>query len=72
MATDGMGVAMLTRFHVGEHLRAGRLIHVLQAWSPPELWLTLYYPPYQALPPRIASFSKFFEQQLPAFMAGIE
>jgi hypothetical protein len=36
------------------------------------LWLTLYYPPYQALPPRIASFSKFFEQQVPAFMTAME
>lgn len=29
-------------------------------------------PPYQALPPRIASFSKFFEQQIPAFISAIE
>lgn len=69
MAAAGAGVAMLPRFHVGEHLRSGRLVHVLKSWAPPELWLTLYYPPYQALPPRIASFSKFFEQQAPVFMA---
>jgi DNA-binding transcriptional LysR family regulator len=68
----GAGVAMLPKFHVAEHLRTGRLIHVLQNWSPPDLWLTLYYPPYQALPPRIASFSKFFEQQIPAFISVIE
>ncbi len=72
MAADGRGVAMLPKFHVAEHLRTGRLVHVLQNWSPPDLWLTLYYPPYQALPPRIASFSKFFEQQVPAFMTVIE
>ena len=72
MAADGTGVAMLPKFHVAEHLRTGRLVHVLQNWSPPDLWLTLYYPPYQALPPRIASFSKFFEQQVPAFMTAIE
>ncbi|MGO7368191.1 LysR family transcriptional regulator [Rhizobium leguminosarum bv. viciae] len=72
MAADGVGVAMLPKFHVGEYLRTGRLVHVLQNWSPPELWLTLYYPPYQALPPRIASFSKFFEQQVPALMTAIE
>ncbi len=63
---------MLPKFYVGEYLRTGRLVHVLQNWSPPELWLTLYYPPYQALPPRIASFSKFFEQQVPAQMTAIE
>jgi DNA-binding transcriptional LysR family regulator len=72
MAADGIGVAMLPKFHVGEHLRTGRLVHVLQNWAPPDLWLTLYYPPYQALPPRIASFSKFFEQQVPVFMTAIE
>lgn len=69
MAADGAGVTMLPGFHVAEHLRTGRLVHVLPSWSPPDLWLTLYYPPYQALPPRIASFSKFFEQQVPAHMA---
>ncbi|PKA45104.1 LysR family transcriptional regulator (plasmid) [Rhizobium sullae] len=72
MAADGTGVAMLPKFHVAEHLRTGRLVHVLQNWSPPNLWLTLYYPPYQALPPRIASFSKFFEQQVPAFITAME
>ncbi|MGO7034453.1 LysR family transcriptional regulator [Rhizobium ruizarguesonis] len=72
MAADGRGVAMLPKFHVAEYLRTGRLVHVLKDWSPPDLWLTLYYPPYQALPPRIASFSKFFEQQIPAFISAIE
>lgn len=46
-------------FHVAAHLKAGRLVHVLPRWSPPELWLTLYYPPYQTLPPRIAAFEIF-------------
>ncbi|SOC45271.1 LysR family transcriptional regulator [Rhizobium subbaraonis] len=72
MAADGAGVAMLPKFHVAEHLRTGRLVHVLPSWSPPVLWLTLYYPPYQALPPRIAAFSKFFESQIPAFMVTLE
>ncbi len=68
MAASGLGVAMLPEFHVAEHLETGRLVHVLKAWSPPDLWLTLYYPPYQALPPRIATFSRFFEEQVPAYM----
>jgi DNA-binding transcriptional LysR family regulator len=71
MAANGLGVAMLPRFHVAEHLQTGRLVHVFKGWSPPDLWLTLYYPPYQALPPRIASFSKFFEEQVPAFMVAL-
>ncbi|MCM2452408.1 LysR family transcriptional regulator [Agrobacterium vitis] len=71
MAADGAGVAMLPGFHVSEHLKTGRLVHVLRGWSPPDLWLTLYYPPYQALPPRIASFSKFFEEQVAAQMTTL-
>lgn len=72
MAADGAGVAMLPGFHIAEHIRSGRLIHVLHGWSPPDLWLTLYYPPYQALPPRIATFSKFFEEQLTAHMVMLD
>lgn len=72
MAAEGAGVAMLPKFHVAEHLTSGRLVHVLKGWAPPDLWLTLYYPPYQALPPRIATFSKFFEQQIPSFMTTME
>ncbi|PDT44179.1 LysR family transcriptional regulator [Sinorhizobium fredii] len=72
MAADGAGVAMLPGFHIAERVRSGRLVHVLQGWSPPELWLTLYYPPYQALPPRIATFSKFFEEQLPVHMVMLD
>jgi len=72
MAADGVGVAMLPGFHIAEHIRTGRLVHVLPGWAPPELWLTLYYPPYQTLPPRIATFSKFFEEQLPAHMVMLD
>ena len=72
MAAEGAGVAMLPRFHVAGHLKAGRLAHVLPRWSPPDLWLTLYYPPYQALPPRIAAFSKYFEQHVPALMSALQ
>ena len=40
---------------------AGRLVEVLPDWSTPEIWLTLYYPPYEQLPLRVATFSDFFE-----------
>ncbi|XUY28702.1 LysR substrate-binding domain-containing protein [Agrobacterium sp. rho-8.1] len=68
MAAKGKGVALLPKFHVDAYLQSGQLRHVLQEWAPPDLWLTLYYPPYQAIPPRIASFSKFFEEHVPALM----
>jgi DNA-binding transcriptional LysR family regulator len=61
MAVQGEGVAMLPRFIVAEDLAAGRLLPVLEGWTPPQLWLTLYYPPYDRLPLRVARFSEFFE-----------
>ncbi|MGH6861175.1 MAG: LysR family transcriptional regulator [Phyllobacterium sp.] len=64
MATNGLGVALLPGFNIADHLRSGRLVHVIKGWAPPDLWLTLYYPPYQKLPPRIAAFSEFFEKHL--------
>ena len=72
MAADGAGVALLPGFNIAHHIRSGRLVHVFKGWSPPDLWLTLFYPPYQALPPRIASFSKFFEEQVPAHMVMLD
>jgi DNA-binding transcriptional LysR family regulator len=66
MAADGLGVALLPGFNISDHLRTGRLVRVFKEWAPPELWLTLYYPPYQKLPPRIAAFSKYFEEHLPS------
>lgn len=42
-------------------LAAGRLTEVLPDWSVPEIWLTLYYPPYERLPLKIATFSDVLE-----------
>ncbi|MRX50042.1 LysR family transcriptional regulator [Paracoccus sp. S-4012] len=61
LALNGEGIALLPRFIVAEDLAAGRLAEVLPGWSVPEIWLTLYYPPYERLPLRVATFSDFFE-----------
>jgi DNA-binding transcriptional LysR family regulator len=61
LAAHGEGVALLPRFIVGGLIAEGRLRAVLPEWLPPELWLTLYYPPYDRLPTRLAAFSSFFE-----------
>jgi DNA-binding transcriptional LysR family regulator len=55
------GVAMLPIFLVQDHLRSGELVQILPDWKPPEIWLTLYYPPYEQLPMRVKTFSDFFE-----------
>ncbi|MBB3810145.1 LysR family transcriptional regulator [Pseudochelatococcus contaminans] len=72
MAADGAGVTLLPVFIVADHLKAGRLVPILSGWQPPQLWLTLYYPPYQKLPPRIDAFSNFVEQNIPALMTTLE
>ncbi|MFN3720045.1 MAG: LysR family transcriptional regulator [Rhizobium rhizophilum] len=61
LAIAGEGIALLPRFIVEEELRAGKLVEVLPGWNTPEIWLTLYYPPYEQLPLRVATFSDFFE-----------
>jgi DNA-binding transcriptional LysR family regulator len=71
MAADGAGVALLPEFIVAESVRTGRLVHVLQKWTPPQFWLTLYYPPYKKLPPRITAFSDYFEQEIPALVTAL-
>lgn len=61
LVLNGEGIALLPRFIVEEELSSGRLAQVLPGWSAPEIWLTLYYPPYERLPLRVAAFSDFFE-----------
>ncbi|MCF3640197.1 LysR family transcriptional regulator [Rhizobium sp. TRM95111] len=61
LAANGEGIALLPLFIVEDALNSGTLSQVLAEWSPPELWLTLYYPPYEKLPMRVAKFSDFFE-----------
>ena len=61
LALNGEGIALLPRFIVEEDLAAGRLAEVLPGWSAPEIWLTLYYPPYERLPLKVAAFSDVFE-----------
>jgi DNA-binding transcriptional LysR family regulator len=62
LAVNGEGIAMLPHFIIDEHLESGALQQVLQDWQPPQLWLTLYYPPYDRLPMRLVTFSDFFER----------
>jgi DNA-binding transcriptional LysR family regulator len=61
LAVNGEGIALLPRFIVEEELRSGALRAILTDWSAPDIWLTLYYPPYERLPLRVATFSDFFE-----------
>lgn len=61
IARSDAGIAVLPEFIVADGLRSGEVERVLQDWSLPSLWLSLYYPPYEALPPLVATFTDFFE-----------
>ncbi|WP_289069532.1 LysR family transcriptional regulator [uncultured Aliiroseovarius sp.] len=61
LVLKGEGIALLPRFIIEDDLAAGRMTPVLPDWTAAEIWLTLYYPPYEQLPLRVATFSEFFE-----------
>ncbi|MEM8951407.1 MAG: LysR family transcriptional regulator [Pseudomonadota bacterium] len=57
----GAGIAVLPDFIVQRSLSTGKIRQILEDWTVSMLWLTLYYPPYEQLPPLVATFSDFFE-----------
>lgn len=61
LARSGNGIVNLPAFIVAEGLASGAVEQVLPDWTIPPLWLTLYYPPYEVLPPLVATFTDFFE-----------
>lgn len=60
LARNGQGIVLLPKFMLEDDLASGRLVQIMPDWEAPELWLTLYYPPYDRLPARLAKFSDFF------------
>ena len=64
LARAGNGIAMLPDFIVSDGLARGEVESVLDDWRAPPLWLTMFYPPYEALPPLVATFTDFFEAHL--------
>ena len=53
-AIDGFGIAYLTDDYVEQHVADGRLIRVLEDWSPPFPGFHLYYPSRRQLSPAFA------------------
>lgn len=64
LARVGVGITVLPEFLVAEGLKRGEVVPVLPDWSLPQLWLSLFYPPYEVLPPLVATFSDFLEAYL--------
>lgn len=61
MALAGEGICVLPDFITSNGLRSGDVVEVLPEWSLPSLWLTLFYPPYEKLPPLVETFAEYFE-----------
>jgi len=55
-ARAGMGLAHLAEWYVAEDLATGRLVRVLQEWTPPFPGLALYYPAGRHMPAGLRVF----------------
>ena len=64
LARTGGGICVLPDFIVHGAIERGELERILPDWELRALWLTLFYPPYEQLPPLVATFSDFFESYL--------
>jgi DNA-binding transcriptional LysR family regulator len=62
LAALGEGVALLPRFIVAKYLATEALTPILEHWRPAEIWLTAFYPPYEALPAKVLAFTRLIEQ----------
>ncbi|KIC43546.1 LysR family transcriptional regulator [Ruegeria sp. ANG-S4] len=62
LAVAGDGICVLPDFITGTGLVSGQVEQVLPNWSITSLWLTLYYPPYEQLPPIVGTFAEYFEK----------
>ena len=58
-AEAGLGVTLLPTFIVGESLRAGRLLPVLEDYCPPDLSINAVYPSRRFLAAKVRSFVDF-------------
>ena len=61
LALQGTGICVLPDFITAAGLGSGKVIKICPGWTLPSLWLTLFYPPYEKLPPLVGTFADFFE-----------
>jgi DNA-binding transcriptional LysR family regulator len=61
-ALDGAGLAYLSEHAVAEHVKHGRLITVLEEWSPPYPGLSLYFAQRRHMPGRLRALIDLIKQ----------
>lgn len=62
-ALAGQGLAFLADFAIAEHVAAGRLLPVLEDWSPSYPGLRLYYPSRRNIPARLRALIDLAREQ---------
>lgn len=60
----GLGLIQIPAFDVKEHLAAGELVEVLQAWPVPSISAQLVYPHRRHLSRRLLAFSDWLTEVL--------
>jgi DNA-binding transcriptional LysR family regulator len=63
-ALSGVGIAYVLHSMVSAHLRAGRLVRVLEEWSPTFPGMHLYYPRHRHASPAVKAFLDFVRAEL--------
>lgn len=62
-AVRGLGVALLPTFIAGAELQEGRLVTILSDYKPPDIFITLLYPPNRHMSPRIRALVAFLYER---------
>jgi len=60
-ALDGVGLAYLFDYQTRAFVAAGKLVRLLQEWSPPFPGFYLYYPSRRQMPPALRAFIDFLQ-----------
>lgn len=62
-ALAGGGISVLPDFLVAEHLKTGRLVHVLPSWTLPAGGIHAVYPAARFRPPKVTAFVAMLSQE---------
>jgi molybdate transport repressor ModE-like protein len=68
---EGVGYAILPNFAIQNDLDTGRLVKICPEWHPPEVLLSVAYPPLRYRPVRVSAFVNYLRSELPKAGAGI-
>ncbi len=69
-ALDGHGILMRSQWDVAPYLRSGRLVPVLEEWSPPGADIFAVYPQRLNLSAKVGAFVDFLARRFAPHMAG--